>query len=142
MANLKVLPLETWMKFKHRARESALKSYEETAPVFNRPGCYMQDGRAWFELEDGRAFTDSGFVISMQYRLELDRAASWSKEEADAIFTLAHSKTFSTPELREWNNLRRESNLLLGQSASLRKRIFRTKKRVSRLKKEQETVIS
>lgn len=52
---IKCLPLHHWMTSSLK-REDTLKYYKACTPVLSRPGIYMIGLRAFFELEDGRAF--------------------------------------------------------------------------------------
>lgn len=94
--NLKCLQLSPWMKPVLHS-EIGMKSYENTlrmfspqAPVLNRPGRYLRGGWAWFELEDGRAFSYPSNAV--KYELGLLEAEGVTEPQVAALREVARQK--------------------------------------------------
>jgi hypothetical protein len=54
--NIKVLPLEPWMKFTSTVCKSAVDQAQEISPVFKREGYYLYGDKCWFETPEGTAY--------------------------------------------------------------------------------------
>lgn len=86
---IKVLPLESWMRFLTEEDIQEMNLVEIT-PVFNRTGYYLRNNSCWFELSNGKAY--SYYPDNFKFELSLREASVYNSRQIAALKEVINQK--------------------------------------------------
>jgi hypothetical protein len=89
--NLKVLKLESWMRFDLSFYPEEYSNLDRIEPIVNRHGYYCYNGYVWFECGKGTFHIKDGFE-SFNLSLSMLQHKHLREEEEQAILLLRRAK--------------------------------------------------